>query len=73
MTDIVLTTDICTSRAVEAYITVTAHYLDPLWTMKSYVLETSVFLERHTGIEISVKLKVLVCCTRSASKHDLLT
>ena len=53
-TSIALTTDIWTSRAVEA---VTAQYLDPLWTMKSYILETVVFPERHTGIEISGKLK----------------
>ena len=32
---IALTTDIWTSKMVEAYITVTAHYLDPSWTMKS--------------------------------------
>ena len=56
-TGIALTTDIWTSTVVETYITVTAHYLDPSWTMKSYVLETSVFPERHTGIEIPRKLK----------------
>ena len=60
LTSIALTTDIWTSRAVEAYITVTAHYLDPLWTMKSYVLETVVFPERHTGIEICGKLKEIL-------------
>ena len=60
LTSIALTTDIWTSRAVEAYITVTAHYLDPSWTMKSYVLETVVFPERHTGIEISGKLKEIL-------------
>ena len=49
-TSIALTTNIWTSRAVEA---VTAQYL----TMKSYILETVVFPERHTGIEISGKLK----------------
>ena len=54
---IALTTDIWTSRAVEVYITVTAHYLDPSWKMQSYVLQTSAFPERHTGIEIAGKLK----------------
>ena len=54
---IALTTDIWTSRAVEAYISVIAHYLDPSWKMQSYVLKTSVFPERHTGIEIAGKLK----------------
>ena len=54
---VALTTDIWTSRAVEAYITVTAHYLNSLWVMYSYVLETSAFSERHTGVEIAGKLK----------------
>lgn len=31
--------------------------MDPSWTMKSCVLQTSAFPERHTGIEISGKLK----------------
>ena len=48
---IALTTDIWTSQAVEAYITVTTHYLDPSWKMQSYVLQASAFPERHTGIE----------------------
>ena len=54
---VALTTDIWTSHAVEAYITVTAHYLNSLWVMYSYVLETSAFSERHTGVEIAGKLK----------------
>ena len=68
VTGIVLTTDIWTNRAVEGYITVTPHYLDPSWTMKSYVLETSVFPERHTGIEISGKLKEISDCFGITSK-----
>ena len=52
-----LTTNIWTSPVVETYITVMAHYLDSSWKMQLYVLQTSAFPERHTGIEIGVKLK----------------
>ena len=41
--DIALTTDIWTSIAVEAYMTVTVHYLDPNWVMQAFVLENNKF------------------------------
>ena len=54
---IALTTDIWTSAATEAYITVTAHYLDLEWKLHAFVLQTAAFPERHTGVEIATKLK----------------
>ena len=39
-TSISLTTDIWTSAATEAYITVSAHYISPEWQLLSCVLET---------------------------------
>uniref|UniRef100_A0A1X7TWW0 DUF659 domain-containing protein n=1 Tax=Amphimedon queenslandica TaxID=400682 RepID=A0A1X7TWW0_AMPQE len=50
---IALTADIWTSRAVEAYITVRAHFFDSSWQLNAYVLETSPSPKRHTGIEIA--------------------
>ena len=54
--DISLTTDIWTSVANEAYITVSAHFLSQDWNLYSVVLTTGAFPERHTGIVISRKL-----------------
>lgn len=48
-----LTTDIWTSIATEAYVTVSGHFISPDWDMYSVVLTTCAFPERHTGIEIS--------------------
>jgi len=53
---VALTTDIWTSRATQAYITVTAHYISIDWKLFACVLETKGFPERHTGQAISEKL-----------------
>jgi hypothetical protein len=55
-TSVSLTTDIWTSMANDAYLTVSAHFISNDWTLKSVVLCTSAFPERHTGVEISHKL-----------------
>ena len=52
-----LTTDIWTSIATEAYITMSGHFISPDWDMCFVVLTTSAFPERHTGVEISRKLE----------------
>ena len=57
---IALTTDIWTSSATEAYLTVTVHYLSPTWDMHTFVLATQVFPEHHTGEEIAKELKRIV-------------
>ena len=51
-----LTTDIWTSIANDAYLTVSAHFISTDWTLYSVVLCTCAFPERHTGVEISHKL-----------------
>lgn len=51
-----LTTDIWSSCATEAFVTLTVHYLSDEWEMNSFVLETSGFPERHTAINIADKL-----------------
>ena len=48
-----LTSDIWTSQANDAYITVSCHFISPEWKMNCYVLSTRGFPERHTGINIS--------------------
>ena len=53
---VALTTDIWTSRATQAYITVSAHYITEGWELFAFVLETRGFPERHTGQAISEKL-----------------
>ena len=54
---IALTSDIWTSMATEAYMTVTAHYIDPNWKLQNFVFETLSLPERHTGVNIAEKLK----------------
>ena len=55
-TSISLTTDIWSSAATEAYITVSAHYISPEWHLLSCVLETPGMPERHTGQNIADRL-----------------
>ena len=47
-----ISTDIWTSLSTEAYITVTAHFILPSFDLQACVLETKVFPERHTGLNI---------------------
>ena len=44
-----LTTDLWTSPTMEAYITVTAHYLTDTWEVKAKVLRNCVMPEQHTA------------------------
>ena len=56
---VALTTDIWTSRATEAYITMSAHYVSVNWKLFSYVLETKGFPECHTGKATAEKLTAI--------------
>lgn len=51
-----LTTDIWTSSATQAYMTVTVHFIDESWKLCSKVLVTEEMPERHTGQHISDRL-----------------
>ena len=55
-----ITSDIWTSCANDAYISLTAHFISADWQMVSCVLATSPFPEQHTGINIAEKLKEIV-------------
>jgi len=53
---VILTTDMWTSRSIEAYLTVTCHFIDN-WQMQDFVLETCHFSVQHTADNISAELK----------------
>ena len=46
---VALTADCWTSRTTIPYMTITAHYVDSSFLMKSKVLQTKVLDEKHTG------------------------
>ena len=56
-----LTTDIWTTFANDAYISLTVHLIDKCWELRSYTLATYLFPEQHTGDNIVDKLKEVVC------------
>lgn len=73
-----ITTDIWTSMANDAYLSLTASYITPDWVMKTPTLADAEITERHTMAVISTKLdnladtwgikdKVLVCVHDGAS------
>jgi hypothetical protein len=51
-----LTTDMWTSKSMEAYMTTTMHYLTNNFELKQYTLDVCPFEGRHTGIKIGEKL-----------------
>ena len=51
-----LTTDIWTSRISQSYMTVTCHFIDNSWHLKSYVLETVHLSVSHTAENIASEL-----------------
>ena len=57
---IALTTDLWTSRSVESYLTITAHYINSKWELESKVLQTREKKERHTGENIAETLLTAV-------------
>ena len=57
MRHVAITTDIWTSSATEAYITVTMHFIDDDWNLVSRVLSTKAMPERHTGLNIADRIR----------------
>ena len=55
-----ITTDIWTSRANDAYLSLTMHFVDSSWDMISCVLATAPFPEHHTAVNIVDKVKQVV-------------
>ena len=54
---VALTSDLWTSRQTLGYITVTCHYIDSAWNLKSAVLATNNLVENHTASNIADELK----------------
>ncbi|CAF4433214.1 unnamed protein product [Rotaria sp. Silwood2] len=60
---ICLTTDICTSQANQAYMTITAHFIDlKNKKIKNFVLETKEFTGNHTAERIVESLERWIGC-----------
>lgn len=53
---IALTTDCWTSKAMESYISVTAHGITKNWKIVNYIITTELMDERHTSINLKDKL-----------------
>ena len=47
------TTDLWTSVSGDPYITLSCHFIDSNWVIKTYCLQTHYLLEDHTAINIS--------------------
>ena len=58
--DVALTCDFWTSRASDAYLGVTAHYITPTWELKSCSLQTREVKERHTAENVAAELTHVV-------------
>ena len=57
---VAVTADVWTSIATDSYLTVTVHYLDDEWAMKSVILGTLPLSESHTGVNLAEWIKDLV-------------
>lgn len=54
---VAITTDGWTSCSTQGYVTITSHHIDREWNMKSFVLQTRVLNEAHTGKNIGALLR----------------
>lgn len=54
---VALTCDGWTSRATESFVTITAHFIDDHWDAQTYVLQTRVMYDSHTGAHMAEVLK----------------
>ncbi|KAI2660035.1 E3 SUMO-protein ligase ZBED1 [Labeo rohita] len=55
------TTDIWTSLQMEAYLTVTSHFITGDWRLESFVLETKKIEDSHTADHIARELTEIIC------------
>ncbi|CAM4672977.1 unnamed protein product [Leuciscus chuanchicus] len=54
---VAITTDCWTALNTESYITITSHYIDEDWVLKSFVLLTEALPVRHTADNLAEKLR----------------
>lgn len=57
---VTLMTDVWTSRAIESYLTVTAHHITPDWNMVCHVLQTRPIYEQHSSRNLAEGLNQAV-------------
>ena len=68
-----VTSDLWTSNAMQAYITVTSHFITPDWKLNSYVLATRMTEERHTGSNIATEVESILREFNVANVTSLVT
>lgn len=68
---VALTTDSWTSRACESYVTITVHFMQSDWNMKSYVLQTRHLYVSHTGVNIGNVLKEALTEWKLPTEHEV--
>ena len=54
---VAMTTDMWTSHATQGYITLTSHFVNDKWELRSQILATRSVSDRHTGENISQEIK----------------
>ncbi|XP_036957921.1 E3 SUMO-protein ligase ZBED1-like [Acanthopagrus latus] len=64
------TTDLWSSRTSEPYLSLTVHFIDESWKLRSYCLQTSHFPDAHTGEIIALGLKDALA-SWSLSEQDM--
>ena len=55
-----ITTDMWTSMANQSYMSVTAHFVDDEFQLRSALLDTKEFLGAHTGVNIAAELEAVL-------------
>ena len=69
-TTLSFTTDVWTSGAVEAYLTLTGHFVTADFSLVSWCLGTAAFPERHTGMNIAEKVKIMLAAFRVPERRQ---
>ncbi|XP_039465202.1 E3 SUMO-protein ligase ZBED1-like [Oreochromis aureus] len=64
------TSDLWSSRTMEPYISLTVHYIDNKWELRTRVLETAYFPSDHTGEMVGQGLRVMLSAW-DISEEDL--
>lgn len=77
-----LMTDLWTSRVTQPYMSLTVHFINNDWVLRSRCLQTSYFPEDHTGVMIAIALKealqswelredMLICVTTDNATNNI--
>ena len=66
---LLLTIDLWTSNATEAYFTVTLHFIDDQLNLISRVLQTCKMPEQHTGVNIASRLQDVASEWNTPDEH----